>query len=131
MISKQTIQAVAAKQDAMAAKQRENFDRMMQESFDEAQAVSATRLQFAHAVADKLMVGGAFLPTSNPDRFADEVFAVADALAQEHHRRATADRLAWFASKGLTPPMQVLDSAKRMGLEVPTPAAPQPIVVVD
>lgn len=131
-ISKQTIQAVAAKQDALAAQQQEVFYRQMQESFDEAQSVAATRLRFASDLITSFKDAG-YAGISNAQEFARQTYVTADALAQEHHRRATADRIAWFTSKGLTPPMAVQDSAKRMGIDVPKPAevAPKPLVVVD
>lgn len=132
-ISKQTIQAVAAKQDALTAQQKEVFHRQMQESFDEAQSMAATRLRFAESMA-KLIFELKTQPGEGPQgpvAFASLVYTVADALAQEHHRLATADRLAWFASKGIEPSMTVLDAAKRHGIEVAKPAEAKPLVVVD
>lgn len=139
-VSKQTLAHVAAKQDAMSAQQKAAYGQMMQESFDEAQSVATTRLQFAHLVAKERLV----IPTGSPVRtvgggpadhndnatYAEQVFALADSFAQEHHRRATQERLAWFALKGVQPPMQVADAAKRMGLEVAKPEATPPSLVV-
>lgn len=130
-ISKQTIEAVAAKQEAMSAQQREALKAQMQESFDMAQSVAATRLRFAELVAKEFMADDKWIASTDVLDAAGSIFNWADALAQEHHRRATAERLAWFASKGIEPSMTVLDAAKRHGIEVPRAEAPKPLVVVD